>query len=168
MTVARQEADREDLFAEARGLRPRARWTDGAAEIVAGLRAAGRFTIYLGPDLMLDFDAADRWRRAYDHGWLCRADAGDMVRARRVRTPETTELRAARLPDAAAAELLDAWRKRCAAAWREQAEGVDWRLDAAAGMGDPAEGAAAVAERWARLAALPVWRIAPDAAAPRG
>lgn len=92
--MARHEADREDLFAEARALlrRIEARPTSGDPLIVIGVRSTGWLSIYLGPDLMYQFDAGGRLRRAFSGGELYRTQGTTLARLRRERTDAETTL----------------------------------------------------------------------------
>lgn len=102
--MARHESDREDLLAEAVALVRRAEWRlPGFAEpVLLGERDNGWFSIYVGQDLCWQFDAADRFRRAYVAPALYRTQGTTLARLLRDRTSETTVLRRT---DLAAAEL---------------------------------------------------------------
>ena len=107
--MARQESDREDLFAEATGLSPKAEWfpelSSGAAlesdtaAIVVGLRPlrdgssprAG-LSLYDGPGRVDHFTADGKWRRAFRDGELVKADSGRMIGLLRERGPGSVAL----------------------------------------------------------------------------
>lgn len=106
--VARIEADREDLMAEAVALFRRVEFAlvlkppekapaasgpdDSKPSIVVGFRQNGWFSIYLGPDLMYQFDADGRLRRAFSTGLLYRTQGTTLARMRRERTQTQTVL----------------------------------------------------------------------------
>ncbi|MBI1347352.1 hypothetical protein GC163_13820 [bacterium] len=92
--MARHEADREDLFAEARALVRRAEWLNVAGRplTLVGWRSTGWLSIYLGPDLMYQFDAGGRLRRAYVAGELYRSQGDTLARLNRERTAAETTL----------------------------------------------------------------------------
>jgi len=92
--MARNEADREDLFAEARALvrRVEAVSVSGTLPILLGVRETGWLSIYLGPDLMYQFDADGRLRRAFHGGQLYRTQGTTLARLLRVRTDHETTL----------------------------------------------------------------------------
>lgn len=94
--MARQESDREDLFAEAvaltRRIECRLATTTGELLVMAGFRPTGMFSIYLGPDTVYQFDVDGRLRRAYRTGFLFRTQGTTLARLRRERTATETEL----------------------------------------------------------------------------
>src|SRR5580765_5795621 len=92
--MARREADREDLMAEASALRQRAELVlDGYAEpIVAGVRANGHLSVYFGDDPVYQFDAAGNLRRAFVGGDLYRTQGHTLARLNRTRTDLAVEL----------------------------------------------------------------------------
>lgn len=94
--MARVESDREDLMAEAVALVRRVELrTPGRDEtVVVGFRANGWLSIYLGPDLMYQFDEQGRLRRAFIDGLLYRTQGTTLAQLRRERSDvETTLLR---------------------------------------------------------------------------
>lgn len=108
--MARQESDREDLFAEAIALirrvetvplpiaeRPPLSW-------FAGWRPDGSLSLYLGPDIVYQWDSEARLRRAYFDSLLYRTQGTTLARLQRERT--TTQTRLVR-HDLAPAELAD-------------------------------------------------------------
>lgn len=108
--MARQESDREDLFAEAIALtrrvetvplpiaeRPPLPW-------FAGWRPDGTLSLYLGPDVVYQWDPEARLRRAYSDSLLYRTQGTTLARLHRERT--TTETRLVRY-DLTQAELAD-------------------------------------------------------------
>ncbi|MBS0261830.1 MAG: hypothetical protein JSS02_07720 [Planctomycetes bacterium] len=92
--MARNEADREDLMAEATALRQRVELQlPGESEpVVAGIRDLGRWSVYFGPDPVYGFDAEGGLRRAYVGGFLYRSQQATLSRLKRVRTETTSEL----------------------------------------------------------------------------
>lgn len=103
--MARIEADREDLFHEAKALSPA--WEllidSQPTPIVLGLRRDGRLSIYLHHDLCFHFNDRGQLLRAYcEDGCLYRTQGTTLARLRRERSPEATVLRRT---DLEAAEL---------------------------------------------------------------
>ncbi|HET6426106.1 MAG TPA: hypothetical protein VFG20_20615 [Planctomycetaceae bacterium] len=92
--MARQEADREDLFAEAVTLTRRWEGTMPACSdtILAGFKTNGDSSFYFGPDRVYHFDDAGRLRRAYVAGFLYRSQGDVLSRLRRERTATETAL----------------------------------------------------------------------------
>ena len=94
--MARQESDREDLFAEAVTLTRRVEcelsMTTGELVVMAGFRANGHFSLYLGPDTVYQFDADGRLRRADRSGFLFRTQGTTLARLRRERSATETLL----------------------------------------------------------------------------
>ncbi len=93
--MARQEADREDLIAEATALVERAEFSvPGLAQpVTAGRRRSGGWSIYFGGDPCYHFDDAGRLRRAFAEGKLYRTQGETLAELVRIRTAEATELR---------------------------------------------------------------------------
>jgi hypothetical protein len=94
--MARHEADREDLLAEAVALprRLEGRSPDNNLLIIAGFRTDGRLSMYFGPDRMYQWDTHGRLRRAYLDGLLYRTQGETLARLERSRSnAETTLLR---------------------------------------------------------------------------
>src|SRR5262245_54153743 len=94
--MARQESDREDLWAEAVALTSRVefRRSDDERPILIGFRDTGWCSIYVGQDLMLQFTPAGGLRRAFRDGDLYRTQGTTLSRLRRQRSAaETTLLR---------------------------------------------------------------------------
>lgn len=92
--MARQEADREDLFAEAIAL---ARRIEGRIDartdlVILGFRPSGWLSVYLGPDLMYQFDDQGRLRRAFVSGCLYRSQRTTLACLVRQRTTSETIL----------------------------------------------------------------------------
>src|SRR5438045_2175540 len=86
--MARHEADREDLMAEAIALRERVELAlPGEAEhTIAGFRDNGRFSLYFGTDPVFHLDADGALRRAFVGGDLYRSQAHTLARLTRQRT----------------------------------------------------------------------------------
>ncbi len=92
--MARNETDREDLLAEAVALVRRVElrvspWTE---PIVAGFRATGHFSLYIGQDLVYQFDPEGRLRRAHEQGRIYRTQGSTLAELQRVRTATETTL----------------------------------------------------------------------------
>ncbi|QDU62589.1 hypothetical protein Pan216_34560 [Planctomycetes bacterium Pan216] len=98
--MARQQADRDDLFREARGLSQRVEFRIPAPPTnqgslpadpvcLAGITGRGGVSIYLGQDYMLGFNARGELRRVHRHGLSYRAEKGRQL----------TELRRERIDD---------------------------------------------------------------------
>lgn len=87
-TVARTEADREDLFAEAVTLARRVEGRAPASAIpwIAGIKTNGEVSFYFGPDRVYHFDGAGRFRRGFVEGLLYRSQGDRLIRLRRDRT----------------------------------------------------------------------------------
>lgn len=92
--MARQESDREDLWAEAVALTSRVelRLPDEERPILIGYRDNGWCSIYVGQDLMLQFTPAGGLRRAFRDGDLYRTQGKFLSRLRRHRTESETML----------------------------------------------------------------------------
>jgi len=92
--MARHEADREDLLAEARALVDRAEYQipGEAHPVVAGFRENGALSLYLGEDPALHWNSQGELRRAYVGGLLFKAENGQLVTLRRERTEHETAL----------------------------------------------------------------------------
>ena len=93
--MARQEADREDLIAEATALVERGEFaiTGHDEPVTAGRRRTGGWSIYFGSDPCYHFDKAGRLRRAFVGGRLFRTQGHTLAELERVRTADATELR---------------------------------------------------------------------------
>lgn len=107
--MARHEADREDLMAEATALSPRLELAvpEEPEPVVAGFRGA-RLSLYFGGDPVYHFDEARRLRRAFVGGQLYRTQGQTLARLTRVRTTATTDLvRRDLSPDELAGFLAD-------------------------------------------------------------
>jgi hypothetical protein len=92
--MARHEADREDLMAEATALRERAELAlpDEVEHLVAGFREEGRFSLYFGSDPVFHFDTVGALRRAFVGGDLYRSQAPTLARLTRTRTGSAVNL----------------------------------------------------------------------------
>ena len=90
----RTESDRDDLMAEAVAMTRRVELTIPGEEtlIVTGFRANGWLSIYLGPDLMYQFDEHGRLRRAFVNGLLFRTQGTTLAQLHRQRTDTETIL----------------------------------------------------------------------------
>lgn len=93
--MARQEADREDLIAEATALVERGEFaiTGHDEPITAGRRRTGGWSIYFGSDPCYHFDESGRLRRAFAAGMLYRTQGHTLAELERVRTADASELR---------------------------------------------------------------------------
>lgn len=92
--MARDEADREDLMAEASALRERVELAvPGEPEhVIAGFRDNGVFALYFGPDPVFQFDAQGRLRRAFVEGDLYRSQSTTLARLTRTRSTDEVNL----------------------------------------------------------------------------
>jgi len=92
--MARHEADREDLMAEATALRQRVELElPGAAEhVFAGFRDNGGCSIYFDADPVYHFDADGGLRRAFVAGNLYRSQGKTVARLSRTRTGHEVHL----------------------------------------------------------------------------
>jgi hypothetical protein len=92
--MARNEADREDLFTEAVGVvrRLEGRVVGSQTVVVAGFRADDVLVVYFDADPMLQFDAAGRLRRAFVNDCLFRAQGETLARLERSRNEAETTL----------------------------------------------------------------------------
>ena len=116
--MARQEADRDDLFSEATALTTRALWKrfpsrgfqssqlrhgqpefevnssrlDAFDEVLIGTRENTWLSVYWDQSWMVQFNEVDRIRRAFVEPDLYRSQGGTMSRLRRRRTPHETAL----------------------------------------------------------------------------
>jgi hypothetical protein len=92
--MARHEAEREDLLAEARALVDRAEYAvPGLAQpLVGGFRANGAMSLFFGEDPALHWNSQGELRRAYAGGMLYKAEQGRLVALRRERRETETAL----------------------------------------------------------------------------
>lgn len=105
--MARREADREDLFLEARGLEPRLEFSLGATTVVCGLGKGGGLSVYVGQDEMFRFGPRGGLWRAFVVGNLYRAEPGRrLTRLSRKREPGATMLLARALSASETDRLL--------------------------------------------------------------
>lgn len=105
--MARDEAPREDLLAEAVALVPRVEfWSGDGPACVVGLRPAGGGSCYLGDDPAYHFNRAGELRRAFVGGRLLVARSGRLTALKRSRTPDATTLLGRELTDAQTADVL--------------------------------------------------------------
>ncbi len=106
--MARHESDREDLMQEATGLIRRAEWRVPfqADVIVAGFKRSGGWSIYFGADLVYQFDADGRLRRAFAHGDLWRTQGSTLARLQRQRTETESGFQRHDLNDSELIEFL--------------------------------------------------------------
>lgn len=86
--MARQEAEREDLMAEATALRERVEFAvAGLAEpVVAGFRTGGQWSLYFGSDPVYHFSDDGALRRAFLGGDLYRSQGQTLAQLVRTRT----------------------------------------------------------------------------------
>lgn len=92
--MARDEADREDLLAEATALVERIELdVPGEAEaVVVGFRRDGAASFFFGADPVYQFNAARELRRAFVDGLLYKAVSGHLAELRRERSAGATVL----------------------------------------------------------------------------
>ena len=92
--MARDEADREDLMAEATALRERVELElpGQAGPVVAGFRENGACSIYFGPDPVFHYDDGGGLRRAFVAGDLYRSQGRTLARLTRTRTGSAVHL----------------------------------------------------------------------------
>ena len=93
--MARQETDRDDLFAELAALTPRMELqvAEVPTAVCAGRReSTGGWSLFFGPDRVYHFDASGRLRRAYVEGFLYRSEGATLSRLRRERSATETSL----------------------------------------------------------------------------
>lgn len=103
--MARTEADKEDLIADATAMVPRAEYvsvneTDPAVHwefVTVGVRRNGAVSVYLDQDPFYQFDAAGGLRRAYVDGFLFRSSGDGLTQLNRTRSQNRTTLEAAEL-----------------------------------------------------------------------
>lgn len=136
--MARDEQNREDLWAEARALLVRGEigWSRAArppvsfaaagvpaepdeTKLVCGFRAGGAASFYFGHDRVYHFNAAGALRRGFLQGRLLKAEQGTLVRLERQRTAtESLLVRYAMSPAESRQVLAEA---RALLAWLEDA-----------------------------------------------
>ncbi len=113
--MARQESDREDLFAEAVAFDRKIELSELTgnrdATIVAGYRRNGLFTIYLHPDEMYQFTSDLLLRRAYVDGALYRTQGETLAKLVRHRMPDVSELLRSDLSSGELAAVLERARR---------------------------------------------------------
>jgi hypothetical protein len=101
--------DREDLLRDARALVPRvqiqATLGGRRVSLFAGFRGAA-LSLYYNADPVFHFNAEGELRRAFLHGRLVKAEAGQLVAMERVFTPTAVELQAQAMSGEAQAALL--------------------------------------------------------------
>lgn len=92
--MARNEADREDLLAEAIALTRRVeiQTVTESSNIVIGFRTTGWLSIYFGQDLMYQFDEVGRFRRGFAAGMLYRTQGNTIAQMHRQRSETETTL----------------------------------------------------------------------------
>ena len=111
--MARQEADREDLWSEIRALSPRLEIAGPGLPdpVIAGFReATGGWSIFFGQNRVWHFDAQGRLRRAYVDGALYRTQGTTLARLVRRRTETEVELERPDLDARELGEMLAAMR----------------------------------------------------------
>src|SRR5579872_913983 len=92
--MARREAEREDLMAEATALCERVEFlVEGQMEpVVTGFRKNGQWSVYFGSDPVYHFTSDGALRRAFLGDDLYRSQGQTLARLRRTRTDEEVEL----------------------------------------------------------------------------
>ncbi|MEW4490680.1 hypothetical protein AB1L42_21535 [Thalassoglobus sp. JC818] len=108
IAMARNEADREDLFEEFRSARIKWEFADSASEtvIVAGIRHDERLSVYFNTDPCYHFDAENRLMRAFVDGKLLRTHGTFLAQLNRIRTEQETVLQRHDMVDDELQELL--------------------------------------------------------------
>ncbi|MFN0199842.1 MAG: hypothetical protein ACKVT0_24070 [Planctomycetaceae bacterium] len=113
--MARQESDREDLFAEAVAFVRKIELRDATDErpetIVAGYRRNGLFTVYLSPDEMYQFTESLLLRRAFADGAMYRTQGSTLAKLTRYRTADVSELLRIDLASAELATFIERTRQ---------------------------------------------------------
>lgn len=92
--MAREEADREDLLAEATALVERAELltlADGIA-VTVGFRRNGAISFYFGADPVYQFNVRGELRRAFCAGQPIKAERGRLIAMSRLRYEHETQL----------------------------------------------------------------------------
>jgi hypothetical protein len=92
--MARQESDREDLLREATALVERAE-IEVAGEpepVFAGFRRNGAFSLFFGPQFVIQLNVAGEVRRGFHEGCLLKAESGVLVELRRERHDREVQL----------------------------------------------------------------------------
>lgn len=109
IALARQESDREDLFAEAAGLRPRVEFVNpNGTTIVVGIRKDEGLLVFFSPQFSAGWSPRHELRRVFREGLIYRAQAGRVFeQLRRERTAPETNLLATTLSVASSVELAD-------------------------------------------------------------
>ena len=104
----RIESDREDLLREATALVERAELNAAAFDdpVVVGFRQGGQASVFLGPQIVYQFNAAKELRRAFRDELLYKAEAGRLIALRRERTPTEVALLRFELTAEQTAEFL--------------------------------------------------------------
>ncbi len=92
--MAREEADREDLVAEATAYVVRGEFSvpDWEQPLFIGFRKNGAFSFYFGSDPVYQFDPQGRLRRAFVAGMLYRSEGETLCSMSRHRTEAETTL----------------------------------------------------------------------------
>lgn len=93
--MARQEQDREDLLRQATALVQRAelQLADCKEPFVVGFRRDGSGSLYVGSDLVFQFNQQSELRRGFWNGRLIKAEAGRLFELTRVRSATHVQLR---------------------------------------------------------------------------
>ena len=112
--MARHEADREDLMAEATALIERFEMSmpEEAELVTAGFRKTGFLSIYFEQDPAYHFDDRGQLRRAYADGYLYRTAGNTLSRLKRERTPLETNLLRHDLTNDELQAFLESMKKR--------------------------------------------------------
>lgn len=106
--MAREQQDREDLFAEATALVRRLELIGGATPVLIGFRRDGAGSVYASPDEVYHFTIQGELRRAFRAGLLYKAERGRLVELSRERTEAAVNLWRRELSDAEAAAFAKA------------------------------------------------------------
>ncbi|MGE3314179.1 MAG: hypothetical protein AB7O26_03610 [Planctomycetaceae bacterium] len=152
--MARIESDREDLMREATALRRRVEFVirGEPVVIVAGFRDDGSLSVYFDAE-MLQFDSANRLRRAFYDGRLYRTQGDSLARLKRFRSADESSLQRHDLTSAELASFLETIAARIQSldvALQEQ------QVQVKRSIPDRIEVLGEVAERVASIAAGPI------------
>ena len=97
--MAREEADRENLLADATAYHQRIQWQLPAwrEPVFVGFRKTGAISFYFGQDPVYHFNSGDELRRLYLNDRLLKAERGVLVRMQRIRSEQEVVLQSEKL-----------------------------------------------------------------------